>query len=130
MLRRPPRSPRTDTLLPYTTLFRSVAHDFRQQIMARDQPMTAVGRRVENRRRLPMQPRIGSMQSALDLVVVVAIEIVDQLRGNVVWAARGHGDLHPGLCMVWNGRIPEAAPDCLMTLVNRKNERAGKEGAV
>src|SRR3546814_17761220 len=24
MLRRPPRSPRTDTLLPYTTLFRSI----------------------------------------------------------------------------------------------------------
>src|SRR3546814_8419921 len=26
MLRRPPRSTRTDTLFPYTTLFRSVAH--------------------------------------------------------------------------------------------------------
>src|SRR3546814_20422669 len=27
MIRRPPRSTRTDTLLPYTTLFRSVAQD-------------------------------------------------------------------------------------------------------
>src|SRR3546814_1367147 len=26
MIRRPPRSTRTDTLFPYTTLFRSVAH--------------------------------------------------------------------------------------------------------
>src|SRR3546814_11696506 len=26
MIRRPPRSPRTDTLFPYTTLFRSLAH--------------------------------------------------------------------------------------------------------
>src|SRR3546814_13287893 len=29
MKRRPPRSTRTDTLLPYTRLFRSVAHDVR-----------------------------------------------------------------------------------------------------
>src|SRR3546814_15807521 len=28
MIRRPPRSTRTDTLFPYTTLFRSVAGDF------------------------------------------------------------------------------------------------------
>src|SRR3546814_10632940 len=28
MIRRPPRSTRTDTLFPYTTLFRSVLHDF------------------------------------------------------------------------------------------------------
>src|SRR3546814_9368499 len=28
MIRRPPRSTRTDTLFPYTTLFRSVWHDF------------------------------------------------------------------------------------------------------
>src|SRR3546814_6943566 len=27
MIRRPPRSTRTDTLFPYTTLFRSIAHD-------------------------------------------------------------------------------------------------------
>src|SRR3546814_15647363 len=27
MIRRPPRSTRTDTLFPYTTLFRSMAHD-------------------------------------------------------------------------------------------------------
>src|SRR3546814_4732809 len=29
MIRRPPRSTRTDTLFPYTTLFRSFAHQFR-----------------------------------------------------------------------------------------------------
>src|SRR3546814_18513621 len=28
MIRRPPRSTRTDTLFPYTTLFRSVRHDW------------------------------------------------------------------------------------------------------
>src|SRR3546814_15790363 len=32
MRRRPPRSTRTDTLFPYTTLFRSVAHLGRSQL--------------------------------------------------------------------------------------------------
>src|SRR3546814_4816646 len=31
MIRRPPRSTRTDTLLPYTTLFRSFRHDHREK---------------------------------------------------------------------------------------------------
>src|SRR3546814_11090607 len=32
MIRRPPRSTRTDTLFPYTTLFRSVAYSARGQV--------------------------------------------------------------------------------------------------
>src|SRR3546814_14677497 len=35
MLRRPPRSTRTDTLLPYTTLFRSFVGDEREPVIAR-----------------------------------------------------------------------------------------------
>src|SRR3546814_10303661 len=31
MIRRPPRSPRTDTLFPYTTLFRSLSREHRRQ---------------------------------------------------------------------------------------------------
>src|SRR3546814_19071625 len=34
MIRRPPRSTRTDTLFPYTTLFRSVAHRSNERISA------------------------------------------------------------------------------------------------
>src|SRR3546814_2853854 len=34
MIRRPPRSTRTDTLFPYTTLFRSVEHDDRNLVVA------------------------------------------------------------------------------------------------
>src|SRR3546814_10860490 len=37
MIRRPPRSTRTDTLFPYTTLFRSV-QDIAVAILARDGP--------------------------------------------------------------------------------------------
>src|SRR3546814_8131573 len=40
MVRRPPRSTRTDTLLPYTTLFRSVDNVKR---IARHQPIGAAG---------------------------------------------------------------------------------------
>src|SRR3546814_10626125 len=40
MIRRPPRSTRTDTLLPYTTLFRSVAG---RQAPARQEPAQAGG---------------------------------------------------------------------------------------
>src|SRR3546814_13692057 len=38
MLRRPPRSTRTDTLFPYTTLFRSI---FRQRLMPPSKPHLA-----------------------------------------------------------------------------------------
>src|SRR3546814_19137115 len=43
MIRRPPRSTRTDTLFPYTTLFRS-APQFRHGLQPRDLP----GRRIRN----------------------------------------------------------------------------------
>src|SRR3546814_2901911 len=34
MIRRPPRSTRTDTLFPYTTLFRSCTHDRGERLLA------------------------------------------------------------------------------------------------
>src|SRR3546814_14923516 len=37
MIRRPPRSTRTDTLFPYTTLFRSLQHLLRHDIFRSDQ---------------------------------------------------------------------------------------------
>src|SRR3546814_20914904 len=51
MIRRPPRSTRTDTLFPYTTLFRSADHDVREprrQTMAGVVALgTQLGRRAE-----------------------------------------------------------------------------------
>src|SRR3546814_1340133 len=44
MIRRPPRSTRTDTLFPYTTLFRSREHDGVIQLLA--QPLPQVERMV------------------------------------------------------------------------------------
>src|SRR3546814_1391056 len=62
MIRRPPRSTRTDTLMPYTTLFRSIRHAGEQQrfIIA---DRAAAARRVETKalrpgvRRLIHEPR-------------------------------------------------------------------------
>src|SRR3546814_9182559 len=49
MIRRPPRSTRTDTLFPYTTLFRSVdqplaARDAAEEVVARVVPERKLGR--------------------------------------------------------------------------------------
>src|SRR3546814_5907057 len=51
MIRRPPRSTRTDTLFPYTTLFRSLEiqsgalHRHREQVRQGSQPATLLHRR-------------------------------------------------------------------------------------
>src|SRR3546814_7630734 len=50
MIRRPPRSTRTDTLFPYTTLFRSRA--FLHLLGQRDDPMALVGQDKTVRRAL------------------------------------------------------------------------------
>src|SRR3546814_11113662 len=64
MLRQPPRSTRTDTLLPYTTLFRS-AHGARE-IVARP---CALGIVV-------LRPRGGQQDILIDLAI---LEIADRL---------------------------------------------------
>src|SRR3546814_13094381 len=66
MIRRPPRSTRTDTLFPYTTLFRSDA--LRPPPLGRDQPLVLIetqrarrdlelGRKIRNREMLAIQAR-------------------------------------------------------------------------
>src|SRR3546814_20341080 len=49
MIRRPPRSKRTDTLFPYTTLFRSVRHQ--PCLKPRRRPREAEGRKDHERHR-------------------------------------------------------------------------------
>src|SRR3546814_19259260 len=58
MIRRPPRSTRTDTLCPYTTLFRSIAVDERQQ--------RAGERRVGLDREFGRQPREHRLPRRVD----------------------------------------------------------------
>src|SRR3546814_2727964 len=69
MIRRPPRSTRTDTLFPYTTLFRSLAVDQQQR---RLDPVDRVDRRYRG--------EIGSHflpLTAVEAFADVATEIVD-----------------------------------------------------
>src|SRR3546814_9846736 len=66
MLRRPPRSTRTDTLFPYTTLFRSPPPGYRSGgFFASKQPCRRVVRR---KTRAPEQgPRVAGMRPASGL---------------------------------------------------------------
>src|SRR3546814_16572409 len=62
MIRRPPRSTRTDTLFPYTTLFRSAFDDqrFRATLMRRDRGTGAGGAEADHQdvaAPVPMQRR-------------------------------------------------------------------------
>src|SRR3546814_6025018 len=75
MIRRPPRSTRTDTLFPYTTLFRSQCGDPAANVgMSRKQAVQAMSHRwvddVEmRRRRIAFNHRIGDSRRALRQLV-------------------------------------------------------------
>src|SRR3546814_14637275 len=84
MIRRPPRSTRTDTLFPYTTLFRS-ARVFHRQHLAR--PAQQLGDQVERvlrpqrdqdlvRLRLDAAARQHAGADLLDEAWVVVVEVV------------------------------------------------------
>src|SRR3546814_16914995 len=69
MIRRPPRSTRTDTLFPYTTLFRSVHRAQREELERRDEPPRhQVGSHRQPELLFDLQP--GLQERALVLFVV------------------------------------------------------------
>src|SRR3546814_2911572 len=87
MLRRPPRSTRTDTLFPYTTLFRSRLLDRagpRRRNCAEGGGMSNPYRKArrEKRRNKPyrQRPKHAPMLVATDLVLRPLEQIIDQLR--------------------------------------------------
>src|SRR3546814_10515693 len=66
MIRRPPRSTRTDTLFPYTTLFRSEGQA-REAADAREQPALPFQVEAPAQRLAPLQPAdVGDDQQAPD----------------------------------------------------------------
>src|SRR3546814_14967110 len=108
MIRRPPRSTRTDTLLPYTTLFRSVdlvAIGFEAPVAAIvrfervvgdafDQPVAAVaiGDQVGDRPDLePVAPREGDEVVEPRHRAVVVHDLADHARGVEPGQARAIG---------------------------------------
>src|SRR3546814_4450040 len=72
MIRRPPRSTRTDTLFPYTTLFRSTDLG---AVMARIQMPDVVRRKIEQMR------KVQDVRSGL-LLRAAIMPVVDSIRPN------------------------------------------------
>src|SRR3546814_4754256 len=77
MIRRPPRSTRTDTLFPYTTLFRSITYGKAHQ--TRD-TVTKLLRRLLHRRRL-VAPAFGD--AAFEFGAEVQDQALDRPGGGV-----------------------------------------------
>src|SRR3546814_15025201 len=96
MIPRPPRSTRTDTLFPYTTLFRSVAADREHRLECRVQPLVlALGQRAIRLQELAIRvdlnrQQVGHLKDGAALAEVLADAL---LFGEGV----GHGVLPPWL---------------------------------
>src|SRR3546814_3700642 len=74
MIRRPPRSTRTDTLFPYTTLFRSLAPRDAQDLMA--YPFFSL---AKSKRLAPIDFKAGS--------IVIRVEAVPEHGMATIWDA-------------------------------------------
>src|SRR3546814_1527912 len=101
MIRRPPRSTRTDTLFPYTTLFRSGAPVDLQLAQAELLPLFQGG-----------EVHVGKRDGALHLVGPVAgqeddgavgVDAVDRIDPAAVCARVGEQAQHRGLVRVLHG---------------------------
>src|SRR3546814_17504750 len=71
MIRRPPRSTRTDTLFPYTTLFRSVRVDQRQRFDVVDEGRERQPAAVDVRRRIRSEEHTSELQSLMRISYAV-----------------------------------------------------------
>src|SRR3546814_20565317 len=85
MLRRPPRSTRTDTLFPYTTLFRSInpvayRYNFGKQLLDRLAHEFGVVQVVMPVEKMDTQAACGESQ-VLTFVVIQAATFIGELNG-------------------------------------------------
>src|SRR3546814_3993693 len=86
MIRRPPRSKRTDTLLPYTALFRSQRSADTGQRGAQAREALSAGRATSLRRAWPLghRRRGDRGNDACDLRLAAAVRARDRTRGAVL----------------------------------------------
>src|SRR3546814_3343222 len=63
MIRRPPRSTRTDTLFPYTTLFRSICRARMSMACTPAYKLSKSGFRITNCTEEPKPPNAGGLRS-------------------------------------------------------------------
>src|SRR3546814_2546954 len=101
MIRRPPRSTRTDTLFPYTTLFRSIdldlvplragfEHRFQQDLLVRRFLVVVIG----DREQIARIGRRDQQMRAVGLVGADAAAVNTRRRADAVWAERRGIDDH------------------------------------
>src|SRR3546814_8950951 len=91
MIRRPPRSTRTDTLFPYTTLFRSI-------VIGRGHDILAEGAHVACDRARHAQPRIGvdvrgadePLHQLVRDIIIFGEELARDIEGDAVRAVAGN----------------------------------------
>src|SRR3546814_15501756 len=88
MIRRPPRSTRTDTLFPYTTLFRSHPRRFEREL----EPFLAL---AQCRLGAGAFGRIGGLdEDARNLAARVADRLIDEIEQSLLAAVAGEPDGH------------------------------------
>src|SRR3546814_19829837 len=99
MIRRPPRSQRTDTLFPYTTLFRSLNREPRLRIAAADDPAIGQGHRDAELHRIDLaQLRdIARDLAAIGLRRHLRRDLGDQSFEFVQTAPRSECNSRPGV---------------------------------
>src|SRR3546814_4333115 len=78
MIRRPPRSTRTDTLFPYTTLFRSRRQRLEPRVLQLLERLEALGNRREFLERVGLEQFLhrGEAQRIVLIVVVEALALL------------------------------------------------------
>src|SRR3546814_10982099 len=92
MKRRPPRSTRTDTLFPYTTLFRSIAA---RTLVNDTHPSTfrpSQNLRPEDEAALGTRQRLTGKQFRHSFPLVAVLDLVQAVPGNRKWRHRSSSD--------------------------------------
>src|SRR3546814_17029363 len=92
MIRRPPRSTRTDTLFPYTTLFRSVLSDHRRDRIVAARDPVAAGQRGDDPVAESLAGRLEAQCQVADDAAAFADFAADGCTG---WHQADEGDGGP-----------------------------------
>src|SRR3546814_20924817 len=86
MIRRPPRSTRTDTLFPYTTLFRSEGKPDVTSVLAAYDALVAAGELKADLEQRTAAARLSQLQEALEAAPP---------RGSLLWRIAGRKPASP-----------------------------------
>src|SRR3546814_122611 len=95
MIRRPPRSTRTDTLFPYTTLFRSVRGDLHELQGLRAEEAATFSGQTEPRKFVDVVADVMARRMETDAGIIVMGEDVHRLKGGTNGATRGLSERFP-----------------------------------